>query len=221
MITVKSTRGRTALADIRPASHNPVLTHIDLVTSCGVPECATVPTADLLDALGAVPAADMAREIAEAQCEVNEWRARAERANEALAATQGRCNEHVQEASERAEVAQAKAAALAAERDRLLATIERIDAVRRDFYEVRGDWADPEGAAALKAQMERAILGDPQFTLPTEAGAEFWADNDGEPQRFTTVDSHLGTLYVSGPYAYTADGVMQHFTDHRLIGADQ
>ena len=129
------------------------------------------------------------------------------------------------EAQDRAEMAQAKAVALAAERDRLLATIERIDAVRRDFYEVRGDWADPQGAAALKAQMERAILGDPPFTLPTEAGALVSARNEyGDRYEFELWTNGADSRWMdtSGGYSpLDAAALLSDFTGHRLIGADQ
>lgn len=177
--------------------------------------------ADLLDALGAVSTADMAREIGEARNDAREWKARAERATEALGASQERCNEHVQEASERAEVARAKAVALAAERDhwqdraeKAEAAIDRVTALTQC------------GAHSLLPETILSALADqPAFTLPTEAGAFVSARNEyGDRYEFEMWTNGADSRWMdtSGGYSpLTATELLDEFTDHRLIGADQ
>ena len=87
MTTIKNRQGN---AHVRVSPDQ--FTANTCVSLDGSIRCVHVPTADLLDALGAVPTADMAREIAEAQREANEWKARAEGAEATIAAVR----EHVE-----------------------------------------------------------------------------------------------------------------------------
>ena len=97
------------------------------------------------------------------------------------------------------------------------ATLARIEDVRREFYEVRGDWATVHGAAALKAQMERAILGDPPFTLPTETGAGIVARHVSGYEYELRLFSD-GKWYDTSGGDYWPDDLMKPslWTKHRL-----
>lgn len=148
---------------------------------------------------------------------------RAERAEAALAACTERCNEHVQEASERAEVAHAKAVALAAERDHWKARAEKAEAAITRMRE----WRDFHGSgmtAAAREDFDATLDPKPAFTLPTEAGARFTAvDNCGKRSVFEAVHDGPDIHYLNRrTYVIWSGGnVMDYCTDHRMVGADQ
>lgn len=102
------------------------------------------------------------------------------------------------------------------------ARLAEIDAVRRDFYEVRGDWATPTGAKALKAKMEAAILGKPPFELPTEGNVRFTATTrDGGRVTFLSYAAGDKVIFLceeTGRMTETSSILNPaFFTDHKVI----
>jgi hypothetical protein len=99
------------------------------------------------------------------------------------------------------------------------AKLARVEAVAHDFYKVRGDYADPHGAEALKAKLTAALADPEPFVLPTEAGAGIVATykQTGEDKELRLFKD--GKWRSSSGRTYTPERVMDFFGCHRLIEA--
>jgi hypothetical protein len=156
-----------------------------------------LPTADLLAALGVDP----------------DWRekvrcAEANERNLAVRARQAEAQTTTEREGEgfriRAEAAEAKLA--------------RVEAVAHDFYKVRGDYADPHGAEALKAKLTAALADPEPFVLPTEAGAGVRAELGHVVYEFRLFSN--GFWIADDGSEYGPQQVLADFTGHRLLDGD-
>jgi hypothetical protein len=105
------------------------------------------------------------------------------------------------------------------------ATIGRVKAVHHDFYKVRGDWADEDGARALKRALDAALTPPKPFELPTEVPARIVAvkSSTGDEKELTLFTDGDTTWWADiedwGPF-WTRSQVMDQFTDHRLLDGE-
>lgn len=178
-------------------------------------------TADLLDALDAVPVAEanqsIEHELAQRDEAVrlsHEYRNRAEKA-EALVGVERAFKE---KAVTRAEEAEAEAL----EQAKLVRTwadrAEKAEALVARVQRLRDVSGDTVGVEELDAILDPK----PAFTLPTEAGAGITA----HASDWTTTPIELrlfsdGLWHAQNGKGYTPKQVLDRFTGHRLLGADR
>lgn len=154
----------------------------------------SVRTEDIFFALGATPNTERDAACASIQRERAAWQARAEEAEAER-----------DEARHYAESYQLRAFAAEAKVSRVHTVLDGIGRNSVFVDEVR-----------------KALDPAPEFTLPTEAGVAFEAmAEDRTYCQFVTVVGLSHPAYALGESIYWAEDVMNDFTDHRLLGADQ
>jgi hypothetical protein len=185
---------------------------------------------ELLDALGAVAKGSQWGELAE---QLHAATQRAEAA-EAEALEQASL---VRTFADRAEAAEAKLAE--AERDLRLVRAEvqqiklleaeehkRAEAAEAAVQRVRDlDWFGHYSADYVRGLIAKALDPVPPFTLPTTVPATIKATNKGDGRTVRLdlwTDGDGSFVWDTSAYGrYTPEGVLEHFTGHRLIGADE
>ena len=151
------------------------------------------------------------RKAQELEASRDEWKARAERWAES-------------KESWKADAAEWQTRAEKAE-----ATVAKVNLALSRHPEPCADTEFSCGWKSAVLEVVAAVTPAPAFTLPTEAGARFEATMKQDPAQTRTFTTYAGTddcLYSYddpkyGRYTYTAAEAKEHFTDHRLLGADQ
>ena len=168
-------------------------------------EATHVPTADLLAALDATANTDLLDEMnAHAVTKAKLAKAKAERDQHYAAL--GESEHAANEWKARAEKAEA--------------ALGRVEEVLTNGDIIFGE--------SVEAAFIKALRPKPAFTLPTEAGARFTAqgkyDAIGQRTEFITFTGGAAPRYIVADkdedVCYTGAGVMTHYEDHRLIGAE-